>query len=127
MATDTDRAVAPIIGVVLLIGLTVILAATIAAFTLDMQPPSADQVLETDPQTQDTPDVAFSFSQTRGLTTITHDGGDALDADSVTIETDGGSQVWADSGRVDKGDSRTVSGSGVRVLYEGEVLAESGA
>lgn len=128
MATVTDRGVSPTIGVVLLIGITVIFAATTAAFVMDIHPPAEPdlrQSLESDDS--EVPDATFQFTNSRGLTTITHDGGDALAADRVTIATDDGSEKWADSGRIEEGDSRTVSASGVRVVYEGEVVAESGA
>ncbi|ELY68896.1 hypothetical protein C489_06003 [Natrinema versiforme JCM 10478] len=104
------------------------MAATTAAFVMDIHPPTEPdlrQSLESDDQPE-TPNATFQFTQSRGLTTVTHSGGDTLAADRVTLATDDGSQQWADSGEVTEGDSRTVSGSGVRVLWNGEVIGESG-
>ena len=126
MAERTDRGLTPVIGVVLLIGLTVILAATLATLALAIDTPtepSFEQSLETD--TTDTPTASFSFSASRGRITVTHDGGDVLTAQKVTIETGEDTQRWGDSGDVREGDSRTVAASGgVVVAYQGEVVAE---
>lgn len=126
MAECNSRGVSPIIGIVLLIGITTLLAATLAVFALGLDTPTEPDLRQSLESDSATPDAAFDFSTLRGLTTVTHNGGDDLVADRVTIETDDGPQVWADSGRIEEGDSRTVSGSGVRVLYEGEVIGESG-
>lgn len=56
--TEDERAVSPVIGVILLIAITVILAAVIAAFVLDMGPGGADP----------TAGVAFSEDTDSGVT-----------------------------------------------------------
>jgi len=126
MATDTDRGLSPVIGVVLLIGLTVTLAATVATLALAIDTPAEpdlQQSLET--TTDDTPTASFAFSASRGRIIATHDGGDVLAAQHVTIETGEDTQRWGDSGDVREGDSRTVAASGgVVVAYQGAVVAE---
>ncbi len=62
-----DEAVSPVIGVILMVAITVILAAVIAAFVFGMGPPVKA------PQTQ----LKFSADTASGLK-ISHDGGDSL-------------------------------------------------
>ena len=78
--TDDD-AVSPVIGVILMVAITVILAAVIATFVLGL----GDQVSNTSPQ------ASFSFDwdgQSGGgldTLTITHDGGDAIRANRLYV------------------------------------------
>lgn len=71
----TDRAVSPVIGVVLLVGITVLLAATIAALVLGMgsTPAVAPHV-----------DWQFELDENSTLT-ITHGGGDSVDGGNVRV------------------------------------------
>jgi flagellin-like protein len=73
-----DRAVSPVIGVILMVAITVILAAVIGTFVLGL----GDQVSESAPQAQFT----FEFDGDKHLN-ITHDGGDALDAETLNVTT----------------------------------------
>ncbi|MFW6153135.1 MAG: type IV pilin N-terminal domain-containing protein [Halobacteriota archaeon] len=70
-----DRAVSPVIGVVLLVGITVLLAATIAALVLGMgSTPSV------------APHVDWQFEpQNDTMLLIAHGGGDAVDGGNVRI------------------------------------------
>ena len=123
MAERTDRGVSPVIGTVVLIALVTILAATTAVFVLGIDTltePDLRQSLDS----EDTPTADLSIDAVRGLITITHDGGDALPAPKVTIVTPDETIRWGDSGEVTEGDSRTVSGSEVRVRFSGETVAE---
>jgi flagellin-like protein len=94
LLTDDD-AVSPVIGVILMVAITVILAAVIATFVLGL----GDQVSNTAPQ------ASFGFDwdgQSGGSPadlTIAHDGGDSIPANNVYIRgnSDGGaalSQTW---------------------------------
>jgi flagellin-like protein len=73
LLTDDD-AVSPVIGVILMVAITVILAAVIGTFVLGL----GDQVQDTAPQAS----FNFDFSQGTGsgddLLTVAHDGGDAI-------------------------------------------------
>ncbi|ELZ82517.1 flagellin-like protein [Haloferax elongans ATCC BAA-1513] len=74
-----DDAVSPVIGVILMVAITVILAAVIGTFVLGL----GDQVSQTAPQ------ASFSFDYTdNGATdnlTVTHDSGEAINADNVNL------------------------------------------
>jgi flagellin-like protein len=79
-----DRAVSPVIGVILMVAITVILAAVIGTFVLGL----GDQVSESAPQAQFT----FDFDQGTGHLTITHDGGDSIPSDEINV-TGGGNDI----------------------------------
>lgn len=88
---DDEQAVSPVIGVILMVAITVILAAVIATFVLGL----GEQVSETAPQ------ASFSFDYEEGASAgptcdgtdgnndgqlqITHDGGATLDAQQLNI------------------------------------------
>jgi flagellin-like protein len=85
-----DRAVSPVIGVILMVAITVILAAVIGTFVLGL----GDQVSESAPQAQ----FAFQFSDPDvEEVAITHDGGDAISPDELSINV-GGTEVWNSDG-----------------------------
>ena len=90
---NDDDAVSPVIGVILMVAITVILAAVIASFVLGL----GDQAQQTTPQASFSFDYDSSttgsgdFSKTLGSDgelTITHDGGDTIEAGRIDI-TDG--------------------------------------
>ncbi|NLV07331.1 type IV pilin [Haloarcula rubripromontorii] len=83
-----DDAVSPVIGVILMVAITVILAAVIASFVLGL----GDQAQ------QATPQASFSFDYESdstyagdGNVTITHDGGDTIEAGELYIRGEFGS------------------------------------
>jgi flagellin-like protein len=92
---STDRAVSPVIGVILMVAITVILAAVIGAFVLEI----GDQQ-ETAPNTSfDTEQQEVYYcrgggdaanKQTNDTTvTFTHAGGDTIDYTNVDVKTNG--------------------------------------
>ncbi|WP_410766796.1 type IV pilin [Haloferax sp. DFSO60] len=122
-----DRAVSPVIGVILMVAITVILAAVIGTFVLGL----GDQVSETAPQ------ASFSFDYDgNGALTITHESGEAINAGQVTITGDinNSTDTWADFAAgtptdISAGSSVVVNsstgggfaeGEGVRVVWESE-------
>jgi flagellin-like protein len=135
LITDDD-AVSPVIGVILMVAITVILAAVIGTFVLGL----GDQVQSTTPQTQ------FTFDEASGSNpdlTITHDGGDKVGAENMNLSITGGSiggDVCQDAGGTDSwpnseisaGDSCTVgnselsSGETVRVTWESDDGSNTG-
>jgi flagellin-like protein len=96
LVTD-DEAVSPVIGVILMVAITVILAAVIGTFVLGL----GDQVQSTSPQasfnfdyTQDA--VGTDAAEMNDTLVITHDGGDSIAADRLNVTV---------SNAVDKGDT----------------------
>ncbi|MFB6163564.1 MAG: type IV pilin [Haloarculaceae archaeon] len=82
---EEDRAVSPVIGVVLMVAITVLLAATAASFFLGFS----------DQQNARTPQAAFSFDYDAGsgsagdALTVGHTGGDSIDAGNLYVVVDG--------------------------------------
>jgi flagellin-like protein len=106
-----DDAVSPVIGVILMVAITVILAAVIGTFVLGL----GDQVQDSAPQ------ASFNFDYETGASnselggdgdlTVTHDGGDTI-LDSQLTATDGSNEddVFGNSGsEVSAGSSDTFS------------------
>jgi flagellin-like protein len=125
-ASFTDhRAISPVIGVVMLVGVTVILAAIIGTFALGI---AGDAV------TQQTPTADLTFAETDDGVTITHGGGDTLDSGTaeVVYTNQTGSTVretWQTP--VEAGDSPETSpfdakaGSEIRVVWRAPDGGES--
>ncbi|WP_436934418.1 type IV pilin [Halovenus marina] len=89
-----DDAVSPVIGVILMVAITVILAAVIATFVLGL----GEQVSQTAPQASFSFDVddgtgtdSFDKSGFDHLVTITHGGGASIDAARLNVVTDSSS------------------------------------
>lgn len=76
-----DRAVSPVIGVVLMIAITVMLAAATGSFILGM----GDRVDQTTPQAN----FEFEYATSgHGNLTITHKSGDTLDPNRINVSVD---------------------------------------
>lgn len=134
-----DRAVSPVIGVILMVAITVILAAVIGTFVLGL----GDQVQNT------TPRASFGFDTTdnKQRITATHESGESVSADNLYVKSTANfsysadttanatSEVWstvASSGDVGAGSSATIefgewndsandgtfAGETVRVTYQ---------
>ena len=84
---DDNRAVSPVIGVILMVAITVILAAVIGTFVLGL----GDQVQTTAPTTSFDSGQSTVNIDDEDFTavTIAHDGGDRLDADNIDVTVDG--------------------------------------
>jgi flagellin-like protein len=72
-----DDAVSPVIGVILMVAITVILAAVIGTFVLGL----GDQVQQTSPTAQ----FSFDFDSGDSSLEMTHDGGDGIANESLAI------------------------------------------
>jgi len=135
---DDDDAVSPVIGVILMVAITVILAAVIATFVLGL----GEQVSETSPNT------SFSFDFENSSTsnddfgsglgadanlTITHSGGPNIDSTQLSLagsSAHGSTVSWdtAQSGEVSAGDGVTLAvnlGDTISVVWENEEGTES--
>jgi flagellin-like protein len=130
--TDDENAVSPVIGVILMVAITVILAAVIATFVLGL----GDQVSQTAPQASfvveydagSTEQDSFGQNGGDGLLTITHSGGQSLVAGDLEVRgastSSGGgwatATTYGQSSEVSAGDSievRVNSGDTIRVTW----------
>ncbi len=89
---EEDDAVSPVIGVILMVAITVILAAVIGAFVLDIGN-----------QQEQTPQTTISFENQENNATpeaivIKHTGGDELNMDEVYLTADGSKSDGIDTG-----------------------------
>ncbi|WP_251328313.1 type IV pilin [Haloplanus pelagicus] len=116
LLTD-DRAVSPVIGVILMVAITVILAAVIGTFVLGL----GDQVSESAPQAS----FSFDFNMTNspGNVTITHEGGETLESGNINATGDEGSGLTGTgfTSTIQAGDSATYgdvqNGETIRVIW----------
>jgi flagellin-like protein len=111
---DSEKAVSPVIGVILMVAITVILSAVIGVFVLEFGSSISDLP----------PTVQFNMTvDSDNNAKILHEGGDVLEADSVSI-TNNESEYTFESGSVsagDKSNSFNVSdGDTVRVVWESD-------
>ena len=72
-----DRAVSPVIGVILMVAITVILAAVVGSFVLGL----ASDVSESGPTAQ----IDFSYDSENQNVTLTHDGGSSFQSSDVRL------------------------------------------
>jgi len=121
---NDDDAVSPVIGVILMVAITVILAAVIATFVLGL----GDQVSSTAPQAS----FGFDYEEDTsgnfdGNLTATHQGGATIDANELYIRgSSANNGAWSSMGygpssEIKAGSDLTVevnNGDTVRVTYE---------
>ncbi len=93
---NDDRAVSPVIGVILMVAITVILAAVIGTFVLGL----GDQVQSTTPQAsfgfdQGTESPGSGIPEVKELT-VTHETGDTLSESNVRLSVGGDPAVAVD-------------------------------
>jgi flagellin-like protein len=81
-----DRAVSPVIGVILMVAITVILAAVIGTFVLGL----GDQVSENAPQSS----LSFDYDTSNTSVNVTHEGGETLEGTNLEL-------IGSDSGGTD--------------------------
>ncbi|MGM0590422.1 MAG: type IV pilin [Halobacteriota archaeon] len=124
-----ERAVSPVIGVILMVAITVILAAVIGTFVLGL----GDQVGSQAPQAS----LDFSYNQSPDTTfDLTHEGGDQLSDETInvtngtSIPTTGG--TWSAGDPIVKNENYS-TGETIRVVWQNpsggstSVIAESDA
>jgi flagellin-like protein len=108
---DDERAVSPVIGVILMVAITVILAAVIGTFVLDLGQSAG----------QSAPQASLSVSVDADANTVTikHTGGDGLTAEDtrLVIESPAGDETYTSDGSGTNpnfavGDSFTVLSTG---------------
>lgn len=104
--TDED-AVSPAVGIVLLVAITVILAALVAAFTLGVAGNSTKETPSASVETEWGQTTAGG--DTHKTVDITILGGDTVDADNVVVRLDG-DLVWNDAKGAGVDDLKTYDG-----------------
>lgn len=112
---QTDRAVSPVIGVILMVAITVILAAVIGTFVLNL----GGSVSETAPQ------ASFSWSENDdGTVSVVHEGGDSFEELSViyTNASDNSTATEPWDGPISAAssvttDNEVANGTDVRLVY----------
>jgi len=117
-----DRAVSPVIGVILMVAITVILAAVIGTFVLGL----GDQVQSTTPQASfgfDQENVTYGAGVEAETLTITHETGDTISESDLRVTVAGNTAFdVANSGTVNEtsalwdGSGDVSAGSSVRVV-----------
>ena len=113
-----DRGVSPVIGVILMVAITVILAAVIGAFVLGL----GDQASNTAPQAS----FSFDYNDTDpGEVTVTHEGGDTIpDGElNVSVSAQNGDNSTSWDGDASAGTSQGITaGDGSENLLEGDTV-----
>jgi len=144
---DDEKAVSPVIGVILMVAITVILAAVIGTFVLGL----GDQVQQTSPQASFGFDYTPGDSSTSGALDVTHESGDSITASQLSVVLSGasddtdadvngkydwnhfldedadsvsaGSTLTVDDSTVSSGDTNTdldLSGASVRIVWDSD-------
>lgn len=119
-ANRTDRAVSPVIGVILMVAITVILAAVIGVFVLGLQ----DELGET------APTATLSFddgdeSENYQLI-LEHEQGDTLEIDELSVVVGGESEDLTEFENIDEGDTLSAGESiGLEVNSTENVIDET--
>jgi flagellin-like protein len=93
LLTD-DEAVSPVIGVILMVAITVILAAVIGTFVLGL----GDQVQSTSPQASFNFDFTDEDGSGQDELTVTHDGGDTIGDTQLYLKSDASFDTNDDDG-----------------------------
>ncbi|MFY4811710.1 type IV pilin [Haloarcula sp. AONF1] len=119
-----DDAVSPVIGVILMVAITVILAAVIASFVLGL----GDQAQQATPQAS----FSWDYDSSVSNTTITHDGGDSIEAQELYVRGDFDGEAsaakWGNWSSI-SGSSEVTAGNSIEVgtgsAYDLRVIYET--
>jgi len=107
---DDERAVSPVIGVILMVAITVILAAVIGTFVLGL-----GENVESAPQAS----LDFQYNSSSSNVTMEHRGGDTLDPSNVEVRLNGtspDSDTFSDNFQA--GESVVINGSTYAADYD---------
>jgi flagellin-like protein len=88
-----ERAVSPVIGVILMVAITVILAAVIGTFVLGL----GDQLSSSSPSASIGFDYEINETSEVGNLTVSHNGGDKIEASNVNVTANTDIGVWNSS------------------------------
>jgi flagellin-like protein len=133
--TDEDRAVSPVIGVILMLAITVVLAAVVASFVLGF----------VDVADTESPSASFAFDWENADATandsvvVTHEAGDGIDASALNASVTGAAftnssndpvyaaDLFGSSERVGAGDEHAIDGDSFRNYGATDHLVLDGA
>ena len=106
---DEDRGVSPVIGVILMVAITVILAAVIATFVMNMGPTETTM-----------PNAQWSFTEDSGSVDIEHNGGQPVEEANIQVKADGSNvSPFASGTEITAGMEVSVSASNsVQIIWE---------
>ncbi len=119
---DDDRAVSPVIGVILMVAITVILAAVIGTFVLGL----GDQVQNTTPRASFGFDTGGANASGAYNVTVTHESGDSIEATDLNVSVNGSTSTWAGSGDVSAGSTFQIGNTDTSPSPDLETWAASG-
>ena len=111
-----DRGVSPVIGVILMVAITVILAAVIGTFVLGL----GDSLGNSQPTAQ----LNAELNSSSDNVTLSHGGGDALELSNLRVNIDGtGTPEPLGSGTFEVGNSTVISndaetGDTIQIIHE---------
>ena len=110
-----DSAVSPVIGVILMVAITVILAAVIGSFVLNLGGSLQDNA----------PQANFDFDYNESDVTIVHTSGDVINSDRVTVNGTDNTYTVGASGDVSAGDTLLSgqsysNGETIRVVWQSQ-------
>jgi flagellin-like protein len=113
-----DRAVSPVIGVILMVAITVILAAVIGTFVLGL----GDSLGDSQPTAQ----LDTDFDSDANNVTISHNGGDSIEGDDLRVTFNGSdSSDQFPPGQFEVGesvviddDTNATAGARLRIIHE---------
>lgn len=118
VGSDEERAVSPVIGVILMVAITVILAAVIAAFVLDIGPGDPDPNAVVDYSVSETDEDGFDFDieltstdNADGVVLVIDNDIKSFDTDSENehvLTTSGEEQFYDDVGDNDEDEDATI-------------------
>jgi len=116
-----DNAVSPVIGVILMVAITVILAAVIASFVLGL----GNQTQQGAP----TATIGMNYEETgtnEGVLKLSHDGGDTLEAQNLYVRGTGIQSVSSASGLDKESTGSFVNSNGGQNPYNDDSTIKSG-
>lgn len=110
---DDDRAVSPVIGVILMVAITVILATMVGSVFLDF----AGQISEQPPQAA----FEYKFDDEENEVTVTHASGEQIDSSSLRILVDGTEAYPDEEGEYEVDEFSSLrAGDSIDITYDGE-------
>ena len=104
---NDDKAVSPVIGVILMVAITVILAAVIGTFVLGL----GDSISDT------TPSASINAEVTDGEIEFTHQSGQNIDGDNLRISDNGNVDLggWDERGEIEDVDDTFSAGDTITI------------
>ena len=113
---EDREAVSPVIGVILMVAITVILAAVIGTFVLGL----GDQVGESAPNANWDAEVQNDIGANTGTVVLTHNGGDQVDPTTLSVTGNSSDVVEVDGTELSNVDDPLTAGDAIDVPVEND-------